>query len=62
MFFFFNLFHFMCVSVLPACMYMHQMCACSSEKRASNPLELEVDSCEPSWGYWELNLGPLKEQ
>ena len=29
------------------------------QKRVSNSI---IDFCEPSYGYWELNSGPLEEQ
>lgn len=29
--------------------------------RVSDPLELELDSCEPLCVCWELSLGPLQE-
>jgi len=38
--------------VLPACTLAHQ-------KRALDP---NTDGCEPPYGCWELNSGPLKEQ
>jgi len=37
------------------------VCVCKS-RRASDPQELESDSCEPLHGCWEPNLGPLQEQ
>ena len=30
--------------------------------KVSDPLELELDSCELPCGYWVLNLEPLEEQ
>ena len=44
-------FYFMYIDVLPACV------------RESDPSVTEViDSCEPSCGCWELNMGPQEEQ
>jgi hypothetical protein len=46
-------------------MYMY-VCALGSvlrgQKRLLNPWGLELDSCEPLWRCWILNLGPLEEQ
>ena len=43
---------FMYMSALPAC-----LSAC--QKSASDPI---TDGCEPLYGCWELNSGPLEEQ
>jgi hypothetical protein len=40
-----DVFYFMCVIVLPACMQSRTMCvpdACGGQKRMPNPLELEL--------------------
>lgn len=43
------------MSVLPACTYMHHMCAWV-------PWNGVADSCEPPCGCWEPNLGPPQKQ
>ena len=48
-----------------ACMHVCVPCAFSahrSGKRASDTLGMKSEDCELSCGYWELNLGPLKNQ
>jgi hypothetical protein len=57
----------MCMSLcLHVCMYVCAQCVCSScgsQKRVSDPLELELtDGYESLCGCWKLNPGPLKEQ
>jgi hypothetical protein len=44
--------YFMYMSALSACTTVHY-------KRASDPI---TDGCEPLYGCWELNSGPLEEQ
>lgn len=36
--------------------------ACSGQKKASDPLELELGMAESQCGCWELSPGPLQEQ
>lgn len=45
------------MNVLFTCMFAHQ-------KRASNPmkLQLKVDGCEPPRACWQLNSGPVEER
>jgi hypothetical protein len=56
--------HFMCMSVLPACVYVYHVCSAhGGQKSVSDLLELWVtDGCEPLCECWELNPGPLQEQ
>jgi hypothetical protein len=52
----------LCVSVLTACVFAHQMCAWwpqRSEKGVESPGNRVTDDCEPPSRCWELNLGPL---
>ena len=57
----------MCMGVVPTCMYV-PMCVCvptcmyGGQNRASDHLELEIDSHYPLSGCWESNLGPLEKQ
>lgn len=58
--------HLICVGVSPACLWAFCVPdACGSQKRARNPLKLDVNllkyGCEPPYWYWELNLEPLEE-
>ena len=55
---------FMCMAVLPACMYMCHMCAVPmSPKEGSRfPGNGATDGCELLCGCQELHLGPLDEQ
>lgn len=32
-----------------------------TQKKVLKSLELVIDACESSHGYWELNLGPLEK-
>jgi hypothetical protein len=41
------------------CMKVHHCCLQTHQKRASEPI---TDGCEPPYGCWELNSGPLEEQ
>jgi hypothetical protein len=58
----------MCTSVLPACMYMHQVhawCLRLEEDTKSSdrfPGARVIDSWEPQCGPWELNSCPLQEK
>jgi hypothetical protein len=40
-------------------MWVHCCCLQTHQKRALDPIK---DGCEPSFGCWELNSGPLEEQ
>lgn len=35
---------------------------CGGQEKASAPLKLELDGCEPPCGFWEINPCPLQEQ
>jgi hypothetical protein len=55
----------MCVDALPTCISASHACsACRRYKRrVLDPSGTGVrDHCDPSYGWWELNPGPLKEQ
>ena len=57
----------MCMSILSVRISMHHMCAWypqSSGEGTGSPGAgiLEMDSCEPPCGCWELNPAPLPEQ
>lgn len=60
------LFDFMCVSVLPGCMYVYHMYELqytwSSEESVKSPMSVFMDDCEPPCVCWELTLCPLQEQ
>jgi hypothetical protein len=54
----------MCMSVLLACMPVYFVCTWGLQSSEESPVPLGVgvtSSCEPSCGYWELNLDPLQE-
>jgi hypothetical protein len=43
--------------------WVSHVCLHGGQKRAANPLELELENgCELPCGYWESNLSPLEEQ
>jgi len=48
------------MGVLPAHISVYHMSMVPKEGRRLQVLT--VDSCELSYGFWELNLGPLEEQ
>lgn len=50
----------MCLSILPP--YMHGCLVPTGQKRALDPLGLELQSCELPCGCWEENLGHLQKQ
>ena len=55
----------MCLCALPACMYVYHVCAWClwrPEEGIRSPGTGVTDGCEPPYGYWESNLGPLEEQ
>jgi len=54
----------MCTSALPACVFVHHMCAClrSSEKGVRSLGTTFTDSHELPDGWWESNSGSLEEQ
>ena len=37
----------------------HKMSLQTHQERTSDPI---TDGCEPPWGWWKLNSGPLEEQ
>jgi hypothetical protein len=39
--------------------YVHCSCLPTHQKRALDPI---TEGCEPPWGCWELNSGPVEEQ
>jgi hypothetical protein len=48
-------------------MYVCALCVClpstcESQKRVLDPLDLQLDSREPLYGFWESYLAPLEEQ
>lgn len=47
----------MFVSILPACMYVHHVCAWCLKRSewVSDPPELVTDSYEPLYGCWDKN-------
>lgn len=52
------------MSVLTECLYMHHgmLGAYRSQKESVvSPWTRATDGCEWSWGFWELNQGPLQE-
>lgn len=50
-------FNFMCVGVLSAYMYLYHVC--EVPKRATNPLELELQTPVNLLWVWDSNLDPL---
>lgn len=46
----------LCMNALPACMYVHHVLACWISWNWSD------DGCEPSFGCWQWNRGPMQEQ
>lgn len=49
------------MSVLPACMYVcHMHAFWKSEEGVRSPGTWVPDDCEPPWGCWKLNPGPLQ--
>lgn len=56
--------YFMCMSILPACIYVYHICVClclwKSEEDTGSHGTGVADSWEPPCRYW--NLVPLKEQ
>ena len=46
-----------CYVCMFVCIYM--LCLDTYQKRASDPI---TNGCEPPYGCWKLNLGPLEEQ
>jgi hypothetical protein len=59
-----NLFTFICTDVLLAYIgvYLKLSGTQRGQARASDALELEIQSWEPPCGCWESNLGPLEER
>lgn len=47
----------------PACTYMYHSAWCPQrpEQGTGRPGTEFLDDCEPPSGFWEANLGPLKE-
>lgn len=53
---------FICISV---CLHVSVLYACSAyrdQKRSGSPGTAFTAKCEPTCGYWKLNIGPLKKQ
>lgn len=48
---------YMYVCVPHMCLVGHE-----GQKRGSDPLGLELDSCKMPCGFWESNLSPLEEE
>jgi hypothetical protein len=47
-------------AISPALFFLEYIVAVLTyQKRASDPI---TDGCEPPYGFWELNSGPLEEQ
>jgi hypothetical protein len=60
--FYFILFYFMCMAILPTCSPLYHR-ALRSQKRVSNSYGARVkDGCEPPCGCWESTSGPLEDQ
>ena len=57
-------FYFMCMGVLPTCVSVHYVCTVLKEafRGCWIPGTGVRHGCEPWYGCWELNTGPLKEQ
>lgn len=53
--------YFICMGVLPACIYANYLCTAPLESRRLNPLEQESKSCEQNCMRWELNSYLLEE-
>lgn len=58
------LFDFMCLSVLPTCMFLPYTVPSTVEARRGtrSPGTGVTESCKLQGGSWETKLGPLKEQ
>lgn len=57
--------YFMCINVLPSCVYVQHVCAwCPrrSEEGVGYPRPGLMDNCEPPCRCWKLNPDPLQEQ
>lgn len=50
------------MDVFPACLSVHCVCDAYKGRRGYDPLEPELDSCEPPSRCWELNMRPLQAQ
>lgn len=64
---FVDLLYFICVSVLPACMYMYKYhmfgwCLQRSKEDVESPGTGVADGCKPPCGFWELNSCLLQKQ
>lgn len=56
-------FYLMSVDVLPLYVCAPHSCKVQgSRRKMADPLGLELHSCKPPCGSWELYLGPLQEQ
>lgn len=51
---------FVCTGVLPACIYVHHVCAVAVGARRVHQVVMDV--CELLCGHWELNLCPMQDQ
>ena len=56
------LYYLICMTVLPACMYVHHVCTLEVKEDIGCPETGVTDSCEAPCGCWDLNLDPLEEQ
>jgi hypothetical protein len=56
--------YFMCMGILPVCMYVHLVVHTFKEVRRGFRLPGAgvLDDCELPFGCWELNLGRLEKQ
>lgn len=53
--------YFMCVTILLACVYVHQCTCLESEEGIKPPGTEVIRACEPACGCWELNPRPQEE-
>lgn len=52
----------MYMNILPACMYMDHVCSvCKSQKRVTEPLELDLEVFVLCQWFWDPNLAPLEK-
>ena len=56
--------YFMCMNVLPACMYMYHVIPVEARRGPliGFPGTGVKNGCEPPCGFWKLNLGSVREQ
>lgn len=61
----FKIIHFMCMSVLPSCIYIYHVlywCLRRSKEGVESPRTEITDSIELTCGCWEWKLSPLEKQ